>query len=201
VANSKKWEAKSLLNIDYEEQLRLAKQGDMNAFEVLIKQYERLVYSIAFKMMNNREDASDLAQEALIKIYKSMDKCADIAAFKNWACRITTNVCIDEIRRRKNRQTVSIDAGSGEDEAFTLLDSRAADDPTPEQALLQRERTKEISTAIKQLSETHRALIVLRDIKGLSYEEVAEAMDMNLGTVKSGISRARIRLRELLQGL
>jgi len=185
--------------IDYEKQLRLAKQGDMLAFEVLVKQYERLVFSIAFKMFNNREDASDLAQEALIKVYKSMDKCEDIAGFKNWVCRITTNACIDELRRRKNRQTLSIDAA--DDDTYSILESRAADDPTPEAALLQKERTRDIAEAIGQLTETHKALIILRDIKGLSYEEVAEALEMNLGTVKSGISRARIRLRELVNNL
>jgi len=190
-------EANSLLTIDYEEQLSLAKQGNMQAFEILIQQYERLVYSVAFKMMNNREDARDLAQEALIRIYKSMDKCDNITAFKNWACRITTNVCIDELRRRKNRQTVPIDVGTG-DESFSILENYAAPNPTPEEAVLQRERTQELSGAINKLSETHKALIILRDIKGLSYEEVAEALGMNLGTVKSGISRARIRLREFL---
>ena len=185
------------MTVDYEEQLRLAKSGDATAFEVLIQHFERLIYSIAFRMMNNREDARDLAQEALIKVYKSMDKCEDVNGFKNWVCRITTNVCIDEIRKRKNKQAVSIDA-HGDDEA-SILDAKPSDELTPEEVLLEGERVAEIKAAISSLSETHKALIILREIKGLSYEEVAEALEMNIGTVKSGIARARLRLRELLQ--
>lgn len=184
------------MTVDYEEQLLLAKQGNATAFEVLIRHFERLIYSIAYRMMNNREDARDLAQEALIKVYRSMDKCEDINGFKNWVCRITTNVCIDEIRKRKNKQAVSIDA-HGENEA-SILDARASDEKTPEEVVLDGERAAKIKAAINSLSETHRALIILREIKGLSYEEVADALDMNLGTVKSGIARARLRLRELL---
>ena len=148
-------------------------------------------------MFNNNEDARDLAQEALIKIYNNIDKCSNIANFKNWICRITTNACLDEIRRRKGYQTISID--NNDSETSSILDTRAAPDPTPEAALLSQERTLEIADAINQLPETQRALIVLRDIKGLSYEEVATALDMNIGTVKSGIARARLRLREMLK--
>jgi len=122
------------------------------AFEALIKQYERLVFSIAYKMLNNREDASDLAQEALIKVYKTLDRCDDIVGFKNWLCRITTNACIDELRRRKNKQTLSIN--SNENDMYSILESRATADPTPEDVLLQRERTRDLANAINNLSET-----------------------------------------------
>jgi RNA polymerase sigma-70 factor (ECF subfamily) len=196
--------------INYEEQLILAKNGDIQAFEALITNYERLIFSIAFRMLGNREDARDISQEVLIKVYNSLDKCADIQGFKNWICRIATNACIDDLRKRRNRQTVSIDAGfsaaaqsgiADANDESAILDKRAANDPTPESALMQSELSKEIAAAINKLSETHKALVVLRDVKGLSYEEVAEAMEMNMGTVKSGLARARLKLRELLKDI
>jgi RNA polymerase sigma-70 factor (ECF subfamily) len=194
--------------IDYEQQLQRAKDGDFLAFEALVKNYERLIFSIAFRMLGNREDARDVSQESLIKVYKSLDKCADIPGFKSWVCRITTNTCIDEIRKRKNRQTISLDAGfsaasqsgaSVESDEASILAKRASPDPTPESSLMLSELSNDITQAINKLGDTHKSLVVLRDVKGLSYEEVADILGMNMGTVKSGLARARLKLRELLK--
>jgi RNA polymerase sigma-70 factor (ECF subfamily) len=115
---------------------------------------------------------------------------------KSWACRITTNACIDELRKKKNRSTLSVDA---EGEAGSYLDSLQSADPTPEAALMGSERMREIVQAIERLPETQKALIILRDVNGLSYEEVAESTGIPLGTVKSALSRARLKLRNILQ--
>ena len=177
--------------------LHRAASGDMDAFEQLIQGYERLIYNITYRMLGNPDDAKDASQEVLIKIYKNLGKCANMKAFKSWIYTVANNTCIDEIRKRKNKAADSLDA------LFQIEDGEMekqlpANDPTPEELLLQKEKREILQLAINRLSPEHKALIVLRDIKGLSYGELADATSTSLGTVKSRLSRARSQLCQII---
>lgn len=161
-------------------------KGNMKAFESLILQYEQLFYSIAYHMMGNTLDAQDMVQEACIKIYKNLSGCQSAAAFKSWACKIVSNTCIDELRRMKNKTAVSLD----ETICSELL--------TPEDEAVQSETVMEVRQAIDSLPEQYKILIILRDLEGLSYSELAETLDLSLGVVKSRLFRARSLLKKFL---
>jgi len=176
-----------------------AKLKDISAFEELILPLERLVYSIAYRMLGNTQDAKDASQEVWFKVYKNLSKCKSDRAFKAWVCAIVNNTCLDFLRKRKSRiQTVSTDEFfRGEDEDFenTVADK---DSPAPDEILISKERSKAIKAAIGVLNPIHRTMIVYRDIEGFSYEEIASVTGTNIGTVKSQISRARGALRKIL---
>jgi len=177
--------------------LRRAASGDMDAFEELIRGYERLIFNITYRVLGNADDAKDASQEVLIKIYKNLHKCANMKAFKSWVYTVANNTCIDEIRKRKNKTADSLDKFI-QTEDGEIEKQLPADDVTPEESLLRKERRKDLQAAICQLSPQHRTLIVLRDIKGLSYNELADATGTSLGTVKSRLSRARLQLCQII---
>ncbi|MCL2573776.1 MAG: sigma-70 family RNA polymerase sigma factor [Defluviitaleaceae bacterium] len=180
--------------------LRQAVNGDMAAFESLIIQYEKLIYNIAWRIMGNAEDTKDMAQEAILKIYRNLATCKSIDLFKAWSARITHNTCMDELRRRKGRAAESYDAmfDDGHDIDARSGDLRSPSDDDPETALLRKEMANMISEGLNKLSDEHRALLVLRDMQGLTYEEIAEITSLPLGTVKSRISRGRSNLKQIL---
>ena len=177
--------------------LKQATGGDTAAFETLIVQYEKLIYNIAWRIMGNAEDAKDIAQEAIIKIYRNLASCKSMAHFKAWAAKITHNACMDELRRRKGKIADSYDAmiDLGEDTVERQLEDLSEG---PEAALLRKELGGMINEGLSQLSDEHRALLILRDVQSLTYEEIADIADLPLGTVKSRISRGRSRLKEIL---
>lgn len=174
-----------------------SKSGDIDAFEKLIGQYEKRAYNIALRIMGNEEDAKDMAQEALIRIYKSIKAFKEQSSFSTWLYRIVTNVCLDELRKRKNVRTVSAD-GTIETEDGEMHLEVCIDSETPETVYEKRERKELIVNTIGELNEEHRSVIVLRDIQGFSYEEIAAMLDLSLGTVKSRINRARQALKDKL---
>lgn len=178
-----------------QEWIARAKAGDMQAFEALILQHEKIVYNVALRMMNHSEDARDISQEVFLKAYKSIGQFDERAMFSTWLYRITTNTCIDELRRRKGKQSYSLEEEL-ESEEGSMQRQIADEGETPEESLLRAERADELKKALAQLTEEHRLAVILRDIRGLSYEEIAEIMDLPMGTVKSRISRARNQLKQ-----
>ncbi|MBQ2412275.1 MAG: sigma-70 family RNA polymerase sigma factor [Anaerotignum sp.] len=171
-----------------------AKQGDMLAFEELILKHEKIVYNLALRMMNHSEDAMDISQEVFLKAYRSLSNFDERSAFSTWLYRITHNTCIDEIRKRKGKQTYSLEEDL-ESEDGSMQRQVADDGDTPEESLMRKEQKSEILRALDTLSEEHKAAIILRDVKGMSYEEIAEILELSLGTVKSRINRARNQLK------
>jgi RNA polymerase sigma-70 factor (ECF subfamily) len=171
--------------------------GDAAAFCDLLKRHEKLVLSQAFRMMGNVHDARDAAQEALIKIFKNIHKCRDAGAFKSWIIKITNNTCIDMLRKRKTKREESLNRlyETGDGEVEMQFESA---DPGPDELYLNRERHERIQQAINKLPAKYREIIVLRDIMGLSYEELASSLAISDGTVKSRLSRAREKLKKLL---
>jgi RNA polymerase sigma-70 factor (ECF subfamily) len=178
--------------------LKKARNGDIEAFELLIEDYQKKAFNVAYRMMGNSEDANDLVQEALIRIFKSIKNFKEQSSFSTWVYRIVTNVCLDELRRRKNKFTISID------EDIQLEDGNVkrqieSEGPTPEESLESKEIQDIVTKAIEELSNEHKKVIVLRDIQGFSYDEISDIMKCPEGTVKSRINRARKALREILK--
>ena len=166
--------------------LARAKKDDREAFGQIIVPYEKLIYNIAYKYMGNTEDAKDIAQDALLKIYLNIKTCRSMETFKAWSARITVNTALDALRKRGAKSTDVLDG-------YQL---HAAETDMPEHMAVRNEEIRSIKAAINSLSEEHRMLVVLRDLEGFSYEELAQAAGIALGTVKSRLSRARLALRE-----
>lgn len=179
-----------------EEQLLVerSKKGDKEAFEHLVLLYENKVYTTAYRFMGNYADASDLAQDAFIKIYQALPGFRGDSSFGTWIFHITVNVCRDELRKRKRRPTVSLDDNSGEYNNSTY--DICSNDPGPEEMLDRSETQAMIQSCLNTLSDDYREIIVLREIQELTYEEIAEVLGCSLGTVKSRLSRARQALKE-----
>ena len=170
-----------------------AASGDADAFETLVLKYEKNIYYIALRMMPSAEDAKDVSQNVLIKIYNNLSNFKGDSLFSTWIYRITVNTCIDEIRKYKRKNEVSID---DEDKGVgrNIQDSALS----PEQNIIASEGLNAILETVKELPEEYSTVITLRDIQGFAYSEIADITECSLGTVKSRISRARGKLKELL---
>jgi len=175
-----------------------AQAGDMEAFEIFMAAYEKLIYNAAYRMLSNSHDCEDIAQEVLIKVYKNISKCKNAASFKSWLLRIVHNTCIDEIRKRKNKATISLDKEPESDDG-PMENQLLKDENTPETELIKKDINLQINKAIDNLPVDYRAVIILRDVNGLSYDEIAKITNVNLGTVKSRIARARSNLQKELK--
>lgn len=170
--------------------------GDVNAFETLVLSYEKNVYNLALRMVKNPEDASDMAQEAFIRAYNSLASFRGESKFSVWLYRIVSNVCLDFLRSRSRHPTVSLSVENDEGEE-TELD--IPDESQSPEALLERRLTRDsVRRGLDALSEEYRQILLLREIQGLSYDEIAETLSMELGTVKSRIFRARKKLCDFL---
>lgn len=182
-----------------EEELRTVESvlgGDVNAFETLVLSYEKNVYNLALRMVKNSEDASDMAQEAFIRAYNSLASFRGESKFSVWLYRIVSNVCLDFLRSRSRHPTVSLSVENDEGEE-TELD--IPDESQSPEALLERRLTRDsVCRGLDALSEEYRQILLLREIQGLSYDEIAETLSMELGTVKSRIFRARKKLCDFL---
>lgn len=174
--------------------------GDQRAFEDLVLRYEKRVYNLAFRMAGNADDAGDLAQEAFVRVYTALPNFRGQSSFATWLYRIATNVCLDELRRRGRQPVLSLDQPVVMDEGPV---ARQTVDPAagPLEELERSEVSAAVQQGISSLQPEHRAVLVLRDIQGLSYDEIAEALQCSLGTVKSRLNRARLALRERLSSM
>ena len=172
--------------------VRKVLQGDVNAFEKLVTEYEKGVYAIALRMTGNPEDASDMTQEAFIKAYNSLQSFRGDSKFSVWLYRIASNVCLDFLRSRNRKPTVSLSVEDDEGEE-TQLD--VADESQSPELLLERSLTRDaVQRGLQALAPDYRQILLLREIQGLSYEEIADVLQIEVGTVKSRIFRARKRL-------
>ncbi len=173
-----------------------SKGGDLSAFEELVVMYQKQIYNLGYRMMGSEEDACDIAQEAFLKAFKSIRKFNSKSSFGTWVYRIAVNVCIDELRKRKKVKLYPVAHNDNpEDRGYKLITDTG---DLPEEQMERREVRRQVQQAIGRLGEEHRIIIILRDIKGKSYQEIADILGLNIGTVKSRISRARISLKEEL---
>lgn len=178
--------------------LKKAKSGDVEAFEKLIEEHQGKVFNIAYRMIGNFDDAHDMAQEVFIRVYRSLATFKEQASFSTWIYRITKNVCLDELRKRKNKNILYIDEDIKLDEG-DISRQLESQDETPEIQLERKELKSTIKKAIDALQHDHRLVVILRDIQGFSYEEISKILDCPEGTVKSRINRARKSLRDILK--
>jgi RNA polymerase sigma-70 factor, ECF subfamily len=169
-----------------------ARRGDADAIEALLKLYEKRIYNISLRMTGNEYDAFDAAQESLIKIYKNISAFRGEASFSSFVYRLTVNTCIDFIRKRKNDVSIeaSMEEGTFFEDKNTSLD--------PEYNAVGGEINQKIQQALQKLDEEHRALVVLKDVQGFSYEEIAGILKLSMGTVKSRLFRSREKLKKEL---
>src|SRR6185369_2532857 len=177
-----------------------ARQGDREAFRVLVERYQRKVAALALGMLRNREDALDIVQDTFTKAYQSLDKFKGDSSFYTWVYRIGVNLCIDHQRRESRYVQVTTDADDpGEDIAPPSAEDLERDQP------FEMAQSSEIGTrlveAINELTPEHRAVILLREVDGLSYEEISQALDCPKGTVMSRLHYARRHLQSRLRGL
>ena len=172
--------------------IRRVQHGDVNAFELLVAAYEKNVFNVAMQMVGNREDAQDMAQEAFLKAYNSLSSFRGDSKFSSWLYRIVSNVCLDFKRRQGRRPSSSLTV---EDDEGETLELDIADESQSPEALLERKLTREaVRRGLQELPDEQRQILLLREIQGLSYEEIGEAMGLEPGTVKSRIFRARKKL-------
>jgi RNA polymerase sigma-70 factor (ECF subfamily) len=177
-----------------------AKRGDNKAFQTLLKKYRKSVYYMLLKMVKNPDDAEDLTQEAFAKAFNSIDKFDSTFAFSTWLFRIATNNCIDFIRK-KRVQTVSIDAPVEGDDGSSMRFDVRDENHDPNEAMLRSQRRHYLQLALERLPEKYRELVDLRYFQELSYEEVADKLQIPLGTVKAQLFRARELLNEELKNV
>lgn len=182
------------------ELIEAVKNGDEAAFAEIITRYKNPITNFLYRFLNDYEEAVDLAQETFVRVYFALDRYHTNYAFSTYIYRIASNLAISEIRKRKRRSILSLtglfQSDAEDDTEFQPPDTR----PLPDADLVESERSRVIATAIATLPPKYRVPIVLRDVEGRSYEEVAEIMELGLGTTKSRISRARGLLREKLLG-
>lgn len=173
-----------------------AKKGDQDAFEQLVKDNEKRIYNLVLRMVGNPEDALDLSQEAFLNAWKGLGNFKGDCAFSTWVYRLASNACLDFLRSKKRRQEHMGQAFSLDDEdAPSLPDEEQLQ---PQQQLEKKERARQLYRALEQLSDQHRQIIVMRELSGLSYQEISEALQLDMGTVKSRLTRARLSLKKIL---
>lgn len=174
------------------ELIRSVKDGNADAFESLVTENERAVFTLCLRMTGNREDAEDLTQEAFLKAYRSIGTFRGDCRFSSWMTRIASNVCLDFLRSKSKKQTVSlsVETDDGEDIELDLPDTAAL----PEDRLLTEQLKASLSRGLDHLSTEQRQILILRELGGLGYDEIAKRLSIESGTVKSRIFRARKRL-------
>lgn len=175
-----------------------AKEGDQAAFSKLMVRYRDSIFFMVLKMVHNRDDAEDLTIEAFGKAFNNIGNYSADFAFSTWLFKIATNNSIDFIRK-KRLQTTSLDQTSKTDDGETTPISVQDHAPDPEEAVIKEQRAQKIRDAIEQLSPKYRSLIELRYLDELSYEEIAEKLDLPLGTVKAQLFRAKDMLYNILK--
>jgi RNA polymerase sigma-70 factor (ECF subfamily) len=187
--------------VDIGSALNAAQRGDSAAFGTLVTVHQRQLFNVCFRTLGNAEDAADATQDALLSAFRGLKSFNGSASgLRGWLLKIAVNTCYDQLRRRRRRPVESLDAVAGADVESETSAAERLPDPGrgPEQHSMSAETARTIQTALDRLPADQRLTVVLCDVQGLSYEEAARVMSVELGTVKSRLSRARAQLRDLL---
>ena len=173
------------------------KQGDRDAFDTLVRNYEKRVYNLAYRLSGHYDDANDISVDAFLRVFQALRLFRGDANFSTWLFRIVTNVYLDRRKRMRNKQHLSLQEYIDLEETSI---ARQIEDPspTPDQLAESSEKTSILQTAIASLQDYQRVMVVLYHTEGLSYEEIAQVMELPIGTVKSRLNRARLVLRDKL---
>ncbi len=193
------------INIDDSVLVQQSQVGDATAMERLILKYQNRIYNVILKMCGNPDDAAELAQEAFVKVIENIDKFQGKSSFYTWLFRIAVNLTLNHCQRSSRTAARSLDAEETEPDGTTsqtlrdcLSDERALD---PAAVAQSRELCELAKKCLLQLEEPQRAVVVLRDIEGMDYAQIAEVLNIEIGTVRSRLSRARSSLRDILEAM
>ncbi|MBZ5498436.1 MAG: sigma-70 family RNA polymerase sigma factor [Acidobacteriia bacterium] len=173
------------------------------AFEEIFKRYHSMVFSLTIRILGDREEALDVSQEVFFSVFRKLHRFRGESSLKTWIYRIAINRASNRCRwwnRLRRRGTVSLDEHLSNDDSRTLSESLESAGNTPEEALLLQEKRLEIERSLQGLPVQQRVAVIMRDVEGLSYEEIAELLRISLGTVKSRIARGREELKRRLNG-
>jgi RNA polymerase sigma-70 factor (ECF subfamily) len=184
-------------SVDEMELVKNAREGDLPAYDELVKRYQERIYATIYHMTSNHEDANDLAQEAFIKAFHALKSFKGGSSFYTWVYRIAVNKTINFLKQRKNKAQMSlddIDFNAEHDPDLVALIS----DKTPRREVNLAELQEKLNVAMQKLSEPHRLVVTLHDVQGLSHEEIAKIMECNIGTVRSRLFYARQQLQAYL---
>lgn len=176
-----------------------AQRGELAAFNQLVTNHEQRVYNLAYRMLNDAEAAADATQDAFFQAYRALAQYRG-GSFKSWLLRIASNICYDRLRSRNRRPTTSLDAMIEEAEKVGGTDLGLLEDPQsdPVDFATRRELARELAQALQSLPDEQRIVVILSDVQGMSYDEIVYITGASLGTVKSRISRGRLKIREYL---
>ena len=180
------------------------RQGDSAALERLVVKYQNRIYNVVLKICADPDDAAELTQETFVKVIQNLDRFEGRSGFYTWAFRIAVNLTLNYCRRNARLAVRSLDAEQQYDsQERQVLKDYLSDDSSPDAAVVvQRKELYEIAAkALMRLDEAQRAVVILRDIEDMSYARIAEVLDIELGTVRSRLSRARSKLREVLEAI
>lgn len=193
------------INIDDSALVEQSQAGDTMAMERLILKYQNRIYNVIMKMCGNADDAAELTQETFVKVIESIDKFKGRSGFYTWLFRIAVNLTLNHCQRSAKRATRSLDAEEmeSENQAGQVLKDFLSDASAIDPAVLaqRRELCDLARQSLLQLEEPQRAVMVLRDIEGMNYAQIADVLNIELGTVRSRLSRARSHLREILEAM
>lgn len=164
--------------------------GDAEAFEELVRRYEKTVFNIALRMVGDRDDAADMTQEAFIKAYGSLGSFQGNSRFSVWLYRITTNVCLDHLRAKARKKQVPLGLADDAEQELDIPDMREM----PEEQLMRKLSMQAVQRGLERLAPEHRQILIMRELGGMSYAEISSALSLEEGTVKSRIFRARKNL-------
>lgn len=174
-----------------------ARRGDDEAFETIVNRYSRLIYNIALRSADSPEDAADITQETFLKAWRSLSSFRGDCALSTWLCRIALNCSCDHARASKRHFTLSLTVPEEEDgKEWDLPETNVQ--ALPEEEIARREEIDAVRQAIAALPEEQRIIVTMRDITGLSYAEIADTLDLEMGTVKSRLNRARAAIKNFL---
>jgi len=177
--------------------VEVAQRGDVASFNELVRLFEGRVYTLCYRMLGDAESAADAAQDAFLAAFRNLRSFRG-GSFRSWMLRIATNTCYDVLRVRKRRPSISLDIESDDESASSPL--QIADTAeSPDDFAQRRELAAAIQDGLAMLPDEQRIVLILSDIQGLAYEEIAQITNSNLGTIKSRLSRGRARLREVLK--
>ncbi len=177
-------------------------QGISEAFDELVLKYQKKVFNVAYRLLNNYDEANDIAQEVFVRVYKNIGGFRKESSIFTWLYRITVNLSMNRLKvlNRERKRLDSLDDPISTEEGEVKKEI-SANGPLPLDMLVQKERSELIQKALTSLDDEFRTILVLRDIEGLSYEEIAQILKINVGTVKSRLHRGRMMLKDKLQGV
>ena len=175
-----------------------AADGDLDAFNRLVMEYQELAFNVAYRILADEAAAADATQDAVISMYRKLDSYRG-GSFKAWFLRIVTNACYDELRKQKRRPTVALEPETDEGEIIESPEWIADKTAGPEETVMNLQLEKAIQDCLNKLNQKHKVVLVMVDVSGENYETVADVIQSPVGTVKSRLSRARLKMQECLQ--